>query len=69
MEDFKALRTKAGYADRLEFCRFAGISPRTLSAYDMDVQEPPRALVMFLDMLAKGCRYCQQCQQCNQKEL
>lgn len=58
--EFRVLRMEAGYADRLEFCKFAGISPRTLSAYDAGAEEPPRHLVMLLAMLAGGCRYCRQ---------
>lgn len=55
---FRELRIKAGYADREEFCKFAGISPRSLTAYDSGAEEPPRHLTMLLQLLADGCRYC-----------
>ena len=63
--DFRKMRIEAGFLDRREFCRFAGISPRTLSAYDGGWKVPPRSLVMLLAMLADGCRYCQKSNESN----
>jgi transcriptional regulator with XRE-family HTH domain len=59
--EIREMRLEAGFADRLEFCRLAGISPRTLSRYESGAEEPPRFLLMLLAMMAGGCRYCRQC--------
>ena len=57
MRNFRQLRRAAGL-DRRAFMTELCVSERTLSDYDNDKRDPPQSIILYLRLLANGCKLC-----------